>query len=479
MEITERKPKVSVCVVTYNQEKYIRQCLQSIIDQETDFDFEVIVGEDCSTDGTRAIVQEFVEKYPGVVKPIFHTTNVGPSKNFILVHQQAIGEYIAHVDGDDECLPGKLNAQVTVLDSDPNCNIVWHRMLVETVDGVRSEGSFQIISNISNMRFDRGTIIQYISIGCNSSKMYRKTVRDFTEPNFDVVDYFANVEQVGRGTARFAGYQPYGVYRLGIGVASNSIKTRQILAKCFEYFFKKYPEYHLQVNTAALTYFVMDLKNFRKTWPMFFMVWIKTFHIGSIHNLLCSLGFMKEMKLINKTFLFDNIAKDLSAFTKNGSFLKKVKCILISHAFHLLLLYRLGVFLTQLQVIGRPLKIFLEYLIRVVYASDISLTSQIGSGLTIMHGHDIVIGGEVKIGKYCKIFNGVTLGNKDTESLINQQPTVGENVVIGTGAKLLGSIQIGDNVVIGANSVVLKSFPSNVIVAGIPAKIVKYSDPNL
>ena len=83
MVVTEKKPKVSVCVVTYNQEKYIRQCLQSIVDQETDFDFEVIVSDDCSMDGTCAIVQEFVEKYPGMVKPIFHDRNMGALRSVV------------------------------------------------------------------------------------------------------------------------------------------------------------------------------------------------------------------------------------------------------------------------------------------------------------------------------------------------------------------------------------------------------------
>lgn len=174
--------------------------------------------------------------------------------------------------------------------------------------------------------------------------------------------------------------------------------------------------------------------------------------------------------------MWNNIAQDLSAFTKDGNFIARVKCVLISHTFHLVLIYRLGHFLSNNPVIGGLFRVILEYLVRVVYASDISLRSQIGPGLMILHGHDIVIGEEVKIGKRCKILNGVTLGNKDTESSINQQPTVGDNVVIGSGAKLLGSIRIGDNVVIGANSVVLNDFQSNVVIAGIPARIVKYSD---
>ena len=80
-EIMDRPPKVSVCVVTYNQEKYIRQCLQSIVDQETDFDFEVIVADDCSTDRTSCIVQEFADKYP--IKTFLSRTLIFASGMFL------------------------------------------------------------------------------------------------------------------------------------------------------------------------------------------------------------------------------------------------------------------------------------------------------------------------------------------------------------------------------------------------------------
>jgi serine O-acetyltransferase len=169
--------------------------------------------------------------------------------------------------------------------------------------------------------------------------------------------------------------------------------------------------------------------------------------------------------------MFYNIEKDLSAFTKDGSFIAKMKCVLIGHTFHLVLLYRIGSYFSRTPIIGGLFRVLLEYFMRVVYASDISLKSQIGPGLVIVHGHDIVIGGNVRIGKKCKILNGVTLGNKDTESSINQQPTVGDNVVIGSGAKILGAIQIGDNVIIGANSVVLIDVPPNSTCVGVPAKL--------
>ena len=171
--------------------------------------------------------------------------------------------------------------------------------------------------------------------------------------------------------------------------------------------------------------------------------------------------------------MFDNIFLDLNAASRGRGRGVMFKTAVGSHAFHLVMLYRMGCCAAQLPIIGPGLRLFFEYFIRIVYASDISLKSRIGPGLVVMHGHDIAIGSSVSIGSSVKILNGVTLGNKDTETLLNQQPTLGDNVVIGSGAKILGGIKIGDNVVVGANSVVLKSVISNSVVAGVPAKTVK------
>jgi len=169
--------------------------------------------------------------------------------------------------------------------------------------------------------------------------------------------------------------------------------------------------------------------------------------------------------------MFELLRKDLAAQTNNGTSMQKIKCLLLNHSVHLLIFIRLGGWVNeQVPVFVGVLRFLIEYLIRIVFSSDISCKAKYGGGLNIMHGHDIVIGSGVTIGENCKIFNGVTLGNKDTETNEVCHPQLGNGIVIGTGAKILGNIRIGDNAKIGANSVVLKDIPANSIWAGVPAK---------
>jgi len=99
--------------------------------------------------------------------------------------------------------------------------------------------------------------------------------------------------------------------------------------------------------------------------------------------------------------------------------------------------------------------------------------AKIGKGLFIDHGMGVVIGETAEIGDNVTIFHGVTLGGTGKEKNVKRHPTVGDNVVIGAGAKILGPIKIGNNAKIGANSVVLKDVPPYGTVVGIPGKVVK------
>jgi glycosyltransferase involved in cell wall biosynthesis len=216
MESMNNSVKVSVCVVTYNQEKYIRACLQSILDQETDFAFEVIVGDDASTDGTPGIVQEFAERYPNQVRAILRDVNIGPTQNYLRVHNLAKGMYIAHVDGDDYCLPGKLMRLASHLDSNPDCRIVWHRMRIINEHGKSAVGMpiVPIKNFIDSPRLYVKDLAKYYGLtGCHSGSMYRAAAKKVYAATEEKLDYFFTLSFCIDGG--YASYidDVYGVYR--------------------------------------------------------------------------------------------------------------------------------------------------------------------------------------------------------------------------------------------------------------------------
>ncbi len=124
-------PKVSVCLITYNQEKYIAKALDSILEQKTNFKYEVIAGEDCSTDNTKQIIQDYIDKYPHIIKPAFNEINKQGQYLVDLV-LKAKGEYVALLEGDDYwCDVYKLQKQVDFLDKNKDFSYCCHRFYIE------------------------------------------------------------------------------------------------------------------------------------------------------------------------------------------------------------------------------------------------------------------------------------------------------------------------------------------------------------
>ena len=125
------KPKVTIICITYNHEKFIAEALDSFLMQKTDFPFEVIVGEDCSSDRTTEIVRQYARNYPDIIKPVFQKNNVGPYQNTLSAYKQIQGEYVINNEGDDYFSdPLKLQKQVDFLDSHPEYSICFHPVKV-------------------------------------------------------------------------------------------------------------------------------------------------------------------------------------------------------------------------------------------------------------------------------------------------------------------------------------------------------------
>lgn len=169
--------------------------------------------------------------------------------------------------------------------------------------------------------------------------------------------------------------------------------------------------------------------------------------------------------------MFRTIRQDLQAvFERDPAATSTLEVILTYAGFHALLAYRVAHWLHLKGVPFSPRAI--SQLARWLTGIEIHPAAKIGTGFFIDHGMGVVIGETAEIGDYVTLFQGVTLGGTGKERG-KRHPTLGNHVVVGAGAKILGGIKIGDNVKVGANSVVLKSVPPNSTVTGVPARIIK------
>jgi glycosyltransferase involved in cell wall biosynthesis len=126
--------KVSVLIITYNHERFIADAIQSVLLQDVNFAYEIVIGEDCSQDRTRDIILAFQSRYPHKVRLLPAEEHLGMHANFDRTLQACRGQYIALLEGDDYWTsPQKLQRQVTFLDAHPECAICFHNVCA--VDG--------------------------------------------------------------------------------------------------------------------------------------------------------------------------------------------------------------------------------------------------------------------------------------------------------------------------------------------------------
>ena len=171
------------------------------------------------------------------------------------------------------------------------------------------------------------------------------------------------------------------------------------------------------------------------------------------------------------------IAQDLQAvFERDPAATSRLEVFLTYSGFHALLTYRIAHWLWKHKIPILPR--IISQLARWLTGVEIHPGATIGTGFFIDHGMGVVIGETTEIGDYVTLFQGVTLGGTGKERG-KRHPTLGNHVVVGAGAKVLGGIRIGDNVKVGANAVVLRSVPANSTVVGNPGRIVKYDGVRL
>ncbi|MDK2821558.1 MAG: serine O-acetyltransferase [Clostridia bacterium] len=168
--------------------------------------------------------------------------------------------------------------------------------------------------------------------------------------------------------------------------------------------------------------------------------------------------------------MWSQLKRDIEVVFQRDPAAKSVlEVILCYPGFHAIIFHRIAHFFycRGMVVIAR----FISQVSRFLTGIEIHPGAKLGSGVFIDHGMGVVIGETAEVGNNVTLYQGVTLGGTGKEKG-KRHPTVGDNVVVSTGAKVLGNIRIGDNVKIGAGSVVLHDVPANCTVVGVPGKIV-------
>jgi serine O-acetyltransferase len=168
--------------------------------------------------------------------------------------------------------------------------------------------------------------------------------------------------------------------------------------------------------------------------------------------------------------MFAHLKEDLKVVFERDPAVRSVFEIIFCYpGFHAMIFYRLshGLWTNNLKFLGR----FVSHIGRFLTGIEIHPGATIGRGFFIDHGMGVVIGETAEIGDNCTLYHGVTLGGTSWAKE-KRHPTLGNNVIIGSGAKILGPFTLGDNSKVGSNSVVVKEVPENATVVGIPGRVV-------
>ena len=175
--------------------------------------------------------------------------------------------------------------------------------------------------------------------------------------------------------------------------------------------------------------------------------------------------------------MFTALKEDLKVVFERDPAVRSVFEIIFCYpGFHALLFYRLShwLWINNLKFLGR----FVSHIGRFLTGIEIHPGATIGKGFFIDHGMGVVIGETAEIGENCTLYHGVTLGGTSWAKE-KRHPTLGNNVIVGSGAKILGPFKVGDDSKVGSNSVVVKEVPANATVVGIPGRVVLSSEKRI
>ena len=219
--------KVSACIITYNQQDYIKDCLDGAINQVLDYDYEIVIGDDCSTDNTFRICQEYANKYPDKIRFLSRDKNLGMAKNWIATIKECDGKYIAMCEGDDYWTDtDKLQKQVDILETNTDYVLSFHKVSVLKTNGEFVE---DFLTNVPQTYQDIITLAKQGNYIHTPSVVFRNIIKEFPFEfeQCPIVDYFLYMMLAEHGKLSYS-EEKMCVYRFGIGIYSGAQMRKKI-----------------------------------------------------------------------------------------------------------------------------------------------------------------------------------------------------------------------------------------------------------
>lgn len=253
--------KVSVCCMTFNHKDFIKQCLESILMQKTKFNFDVIIHDDASTDGTQEIIMEYESKYPFLFFSMLQSENQYSKAKvypWLFLYPLAGGKYIAECDGDDFWTdPYKLQKQVDFMEANPDYSICYHPYLMLT-NGVFSEPSAEPPCDYTAdelIAFDNKNGYGMAT----NTKLYRNFINDENIKYFDNLcpDYILNVIAGMHGKCKFIeGIEP-SVYRkhpgnTWSGTSNTFGRAREMKRRLYQHILESGNDRYIQLRKGII-----------------------------------------------------------------------------------------------------------------------------------------------------------------------------------------------------------------------------------
>lgn len=220
---------LSVCLITYNHEKFVAQAIESILMQETNFQWKLVIADDCSTDSTRVIVSKYKEKFPEKIHLIYQETNVGPAQNFIDLITYPVSKYIAYLEGDDYWTdPYKLQKQVDFLEANPDYVLSFHKVKVLKPSGEIIEDFITKVPDKHEKITDLASLGNYIH---SPTVVFRNNIIKLPEEYklSPIGDYFLYMLLAEHGKLKYFDKE-MAVYRYGVGIHSTHTQIKMAKA---------------------------------------------------------------------------------------------------------------------------------------------------------------------------------------------------------------------------------------------------------